>query len=159
MERLYAVLGGDNPAVVQIPQSWTAPVMPIIIKCTGEEEGKHMLNLQQVFEGLNHHEVDSKPEIFAKAIMDSTEINKLLTMKGPFYAVYRGKTQRAIYVRNYAEVENQVHNYTYPKFHRFESIKEALVYMVLKGDISRMKALGLYPTVHVRLSPIDHNTD
>ncbi|KAJ7690404.1 hypothetical protein B0H17DRAFT_1134423 [Mycena rosella] len=157
--QLYAVLGGDNPAVVQIPQSRTAPVMPIIIKCTSEEEGKHMLNLQQVFEGLNHHEVDSKPEIFAKAIMDSTEINELVTMKGPFYAVYRGKTQRAVYVRNYAEMENQVHDYTYPKFHRFESIKEALVYMVLKGDITRMKALGLYPTVHVRLSPIDHHTD
>ncbi|KAJ6543718.1 hypothetical protein DFH09DRAFT_1088584 [Mycena vulgaris] len=155
MEKLYAVLGGNNPAVVHSPpflsQSRLSPVMPIIIKCTSEDEAKIVLDLQQVFEELNHHEAESKPDMFAKAIMAFTRLSDPFSIKGPFYAVYRGKTQKAIYVRRYlieqsnsGDVESQVHDYDYAKFHRFETIQEALVYMVLKGDLTKMKTLGLY---------------
>ncbi|KAJ7185966.1 hypothetical protein C8R46DRAFT_1025887 [Mycena filopes] len=149
MTAFYTVLGGAKPAVVQTPpflsQSHTSPRMPIVFKCTNQDEAMLVLKLQPVLEQLHHHKVDEAPDIFAKklSVMDDKIVS---TIPGPFYAVYRGKTQQAIFVGNYSDVETQVHDYMPAKFRRFETIKDAMVYMVLKGDIEKMQELGLYPS-------------
>jgi hypothetical protein len=76
--------------------------MPIVIKCTNEEEAKTAFNLQQVFVGgtLDYRQAESAPELFAQAIIHSTQITNVFNIAGPFHAVYRGRTEKAIYVRD-----------------------------------------------------------
>jgi hypothetical protein len=52
---------------------------------------------------------------------------------------------RCLLVCSFPDVQDQVHDHFYAKYHRFESIQEALVYMVLKGNLQRMKELQLFP--------------
>jgi hypothetical protein len=74
--------------------------MPIIIKSTNEAEAKAALDLHALFKRLNLSNVEEQPETFAQAIAQSAQISDIFATQGPFYAVYNGKTQRAIYVRN-----------------------------------------------------------
>ncbi|KAJ7150560.1 hypothetical protein C8R43DRAFT_1128033 [Mycena crocata] len=144
-QRVYAVLGGSNPAVVSNPPflagSHTAPIMPIVIKCTSTAEANAAMGLQPLFRRFNCHKVDEEPEVFAKALLRARDIPDLFAAQGPFYAVWRGKTQRAIYVKDFIEVEKQIHDYSYPKWRKFASITEALVFMVMKGDPDKTLAL------------------
>jgi hypothetical protein len=72
--------------------------MPIVIKCRSVEEARTALGIQQIFVHLKHYDVETSPETFAKALSASNQITEQFTASGPFYAVYRGKTHRAIYV-------------------------------------------------------------
>ncbi|KAJ6453272.1 hypothetical protein DFH09DRAFT_1117382 [Mycena vulgaris] len=139
-EKVYTVLGGSNPGVFARPRS--SPIMPIIIKCCSTAEANAAFGLQPVFKRLNYEKADEDPEAFARALAGSTQIPDLFATQGPFYAVYHGKTERAIYVRNFKPVQDQIHDNMYAKYHRFETIKDALVYMVLKGDRQRMEKLN-----------------
>ncbi|KAJ7852695.1 hypothetical protein B0H14DRAFT_2580863 [Mycena olivaceomarginata] len=139
---LYTVIGGDSPGIFHklpfLSSGNQAPILPIVIKCTSMNEASAILDLHSI--------LDSNQEMFAKALAQSNQIANFTTI-GPFYAVYRGKTRpRMIYVQNYhVDVEPQVHGYPYAKFHRFDTLKDALVYMILKGDITTMKNWGLFP--------------
>ncbi|KAJ6521410.1 hypothetical protein B0H19DRAFT_1068725 [Mycena capillaripes] len=148
-DNVYTVLGGTNPGVVARPPFLSghkdAPIMPIVIKSTNAAEATAALDLHKIFQRLDVDKVEEQPDAFARAIAGSGQISDIYATSGPFYAVYRGKTERAIYVRNFKpDVEAQVHDNNFAKYHRFESIKEALVYMVLKGNLQRMRDLGLY---------------
>ncbi|KAJ7627894.1 hypothetical protein B0H17DRAFT_1150811 [Mycena rosella] len=144
MENLYTVLGGSTPGVFNhspfLVGGASAPVMPIVIKCTSEPEAKAALGLQPLFKKLGSETANERPEDFATALAESSQISDIFATQGPFYAVYLGKTQRAIYVRTF---KPQVHEFMFAKFRRLESIKEALVYMVLKGNMQKMSAMGL----------------
>ncbi|KAJ7041255.1 hypothetical protein C8F04DRAFT_1177438 [Mycena alexandri] len=148
-DQVYTVLGGSNPGVVSRPPllsgSRDAPLMPIIIKSTTAAEANTALGLQAIFKRLGLDKVEADPEAFAQSLAASNQISDVFATAGPFYAVYRGKTQRAIYVRKFKDVEEQVHDNQYAVYHRFEFIKDALVYMVLRGNVPRMRLLGLYP--------------
>ncbi|KAJ7082615.1 hypothetical protein C8R43DRAFT_1169716 [Mycena crocata] len=137
--KVYVVLGGSSPGVFARP-----PIMPIIIKCTSVPEANAAAGLQKVFNKLDCQNAEGNPEAFAVALAQSNQISDLFATQGPFYAVYNGKSERAIYVRDFSAVEAQVHDHLFAKHHRFESIKDALAYMVLKGNLAKMKELGLY---------------
>ncbi|KAJ7074938.1 hypothetical protein B0H15DRAFT_806525 [Mycena belliarum] len=115
--------------------------MPIVVKCNSLVEANAALGLQAIFKRLGCEKADQQPEVFARAVASSTQIPDLFATQGPFYAVYNGKTQRAIFVRNRKDYEAQVHGHMYAKHRRFETIKEALVYMILKGDMAKMRTL------------------
>ncbi|KAJ7256721.1 hypothetical protein C8J57DRAFT_1235585 [Mycena rebaudengoi] len=127
----YTVLGGNTPEVVDSPpfltRSMTSPIMPIIIKCTSRAEANAALDLHKIFKQNNHTQADHEPEVFARALADSLQISDLNSSIS-------------------ADVENQVHGYRWAKFHCFDNIKDAIIYMVLKGDIERMEMLGLLDT-------------
>ncbi|KAJ7016999.1 hypothetical protein C8F04DRAFT_1339618 [Mycena alexandri] len=148
-DRVYTVLGGRNPGVLSRPPLLSgakdAPVMPIIIKSTTTAEANAALGLQPILKNLGLDSVEADPDAFAQSLATSNQISDVFTTAGPFYAVYRGKTQRAIYVRKFKDVEEQIHDNQYAVYHRFEFIKDALVYMVLRGNVPRMRLLGLYP--------------
>lgn len=131
-----------------------SPILPIVIKCNTPDEAKRALTLQGVFELLGS---EKDPEAFAAAIARSDQISDLFSA-GPFYPVYEGKDDRAIYRNLFvaypfsyfkrpndrsSDVSNQVHGQFYPKYRKFLSIKDALVYMVLRGNFTKMKVLGL----------------
>ncbi|KAJ7210622.1 hypothetical protein C8J57DRAFT_1257187 [Mycena rebaudengoi] len=149
-DSFYAVLGGDTPEVVGRPpflaRSRTSPIMPIIIKCTSKAEANSALDLHKIFKKNNHTQADQQPEVFAKALAESLQISDLFATTGSFYAIYNGKSERVIIVRNYADVVAQVHGYQFAKFRKFETIKDAIIYMVLKGDLEKMRTLGLLDT-------------
>ncbi|KAJ7444119.1 hypothetical protein B0H11DRAFT_1931281 [Mycena galericulata] len=144
--KIYTVLGGESPGVVStapfLGDKQPSPILPIIIKCTSHPEANAAFGLQNLFKRFGHDKAEQQPEDFAREISASRQILDLFAASGPFYAVYKGKGSRAIYVKNYPQ--DQVHGVVSPKFQRFESIKDALVYMVLRGDKSRMVQLGLY---------------
>lgn len=48
------------------------------------------------------------------------------------------------HVSSKPDVVAQIHNHMFAKYHHFETIQKALVYMVLKGDVKHMEELGLY---------------
>jgi hypothetical protein len=49
--------------------------------------------------------------------------------------------------RSYSsDAEKQVLDYPHANAHRFGSIKDALVYMILQGDMNKMQALALVPS-------------
>ncbi|KAJ7166365.1 hypothetical protein C8R43DRAFT_192860 [Mycena crocata] len=146
--KVYVVLGGSSPGVFARPpflsHATSSPIMPIIIKCTSVPEANAAAGLQKVFNKLDCQNAEGNPEAFAVALAQSNQISDLFATQGPFYAVYNGKSERAIYVRDFSAVEAQVHDHLFAKHHRFESIKDALAYMVLKGNLAKMKELGLY---------------
>ncbi|KAJ6450340.1 hypothetical protein C8R47DRAFT_1230301 [Mycena vitilis] len=147
---VYTILGGKSPGVAArapfLSRAREAPIMPIVIKSTNSAEAQAALGLDPILKRLHVDTVDQQPETVAVAIAHSDQISDVFAPRGPFYAVYNGKTERAIYVRNFTpDVQAQVHDHLYAKHHRFESIKEALVYMVLKGNLQKMQELGLYP--------------
>ncbi|KAJ7728392.1 hypothetical protein B0H16DRAFT_1470563, partial [Mycena metata] len=107
---VYAVLGGDNAGVLERPTA----------------EANAAFGLDRLLYRLGYDKAEKDPQTFAKEIAASTQISDIFATAGPFYAVYQGKTQRAIYVRNYTDVEAQVHDFMYPKYRKFDSIKEAL---------------------------------
>ncbi|KAJ6517028.1 hypothetical protein DFH09DRAFT_1099209 [Mycena vulgaris] len=122
--------------------------MPIVIKCTSGAEANTALGLQPVFKKLGCETADEHPREFASALMASNQISDIFATTGSFYAVYKGKTERAIYVRNFSDVEKQIHNNHWAKHHRFETLKEALVYMVFKGDLTQVDNLrSTYPKI------------
>ncbi|KAJ7769594.1 hypothetical protein DFH07DRAFT_768864 [Mycena maculata] len=145
-EKVYAVIGGRGPGVFDRPPFMVnyraAPVFPIVIKCTSATEAHAALGLQRVLVELRHDIAETDPEAFAKVLAGSPRIQHVFGASGPFYAV--------------DDVTVQVHDNMYAKYHRFESVNEALVYMVLKGDIARMKQLGLYARVSTSMTPIVH---
>ena len=74
--------------------------MPIVIKCTSAEEAKTALSLHDILCQL-HYDIETDSEMFAKALAAASDWSIAAFMfNGPFYAVYRGKTTRAIYVQN-----------------------------------------------------------
>ncbi|KAJ7031790.1 hypothetical protein C8F04DRAFT_1262650 [Mycena alexandri] len=144
---VYAVIGGTSPGAYDHPpfltNSPSSPIMPIVIKCTTNAEANTAYGLHAVFKNLECETANNRPEAFAKSIAMSSEIPDLFATAGPFYAVYKGR-QRAIYVKSFEDCQAQIHDFHYPRFHAFMDIKEALVYMILKGNIEKMKELGLY---------------
>jgi hypothetical protein len=74
--------------------------MPIIIKCTSKAEANSALDLHKIFKKNNHTQADQQPEVFAKALAESLQISDLFATTGPFYAIYNGKSERVIIVRN-----------------------------------------------------------
>jgi hypothetical protein len=75
--------------------------MPIVIKCNSTAEANAAYGLQAVFKRLKCDMADEAPEAFSKALFATAQtISDLFATQGPFYAVYNGKSQRAIYVRN-----------------------------------------------------------
>lgn len=74
--------------------------MPIVVKCNSVAEANAAFGLQNVFKRLNHETADENPQRFAQALAGSNQISDLFATPGPFYAVWGGKTEQAIYVRN-----------------------------------------------------------
>ena len=71
--------------------------MPIVIKCTTAEEANDALILHTVLNQLQCN-AETDQEMFAKALAAASDrIAQLFTASGPFYAVYHGKTQKAIF--------------------------------------------------------------
>ncbi|KAJ7076805.1 hypothetical protein C8R43DRAFT_966011 [Mycena crocata] len=140
-DKVYTVLGGSNPGVVSHFRTESHAIMPIIIKCTSAAEANAALGLQPIFKQLNCDKVDENPEAFARAVAGSSQITDLFATNGPFYAVYDGLTERAIYVRNFGDVQLQIQNYQDAKYKAFDTIKHALVYMLLKGNQEQMEKL------------------
>ncbi|KAJ7199090.1 hypothetical protein C8J57DRAFT_1262047 [Mycena rebaudengoi] len=149
MTSFYTLIGGASAKVVDKlpvkPNTATKFILPIAIKCTSRAEANSALDLHKIFKHYNSTQAEENPELFAKAIAGSTQISDSFATSGPFYAVYDGKTESAIYVRGFSDAETQVQNLHIAKLGRFESIKDALVFMILKGDLERMVHLGLYP--------------
>lgn len=77
-----------------------SPVLPIVIKCTSTAEANAAFGLDRLLYRLGYDKAEKDPQTFAKEITASTQISDIFATAGPFYAVYQGKTQRAIYVRN-----------------------------------------------------------
>ncbi|KAJ7192143.1 hypothetical protein C8J57DRAFT_1548074 [Mycena rebaudengoi] len=150
MTAFYTIIGGSVPEVVDKPpallRTAISSVLPIVIKCTSKAEANAALDLHKVFQYHKHSQADQQPETFAKAIAASVQVTDLFATTGPFYAVYNGKTESAIYVRNLSDAEKQVLDYPHANAHWFGSIKDALVYMILQGDMNKMQALALVPS-------------
>ncbi|KAJ7128191.1 hypothetical protein C8R43DRAFT_957675 [Mycena crocata] len=105
--------------------------MPIVIKCTSTAEANAAMGLQPLFRRFNCHKVDEEPEVFAKALLRQEIFPTCLRHKGPFM----------LFGEDFIEVEKQIHDYSYPKWRKFASITEALVFMVMKGDPDKTLAL------------------
>ncbi|KAF8217938.1 hypothetical protein K438DRAFT_1747187 [Mycena galopus ATCC 62051] len=56
-----------------------------------------------------------------------------------------GGNDPGVFERTHPDVQNQVHDHWFAEYRRFESIKEALIYMILKGDSRAMEQLNLFP--------------
>ncbi|KAJ7898785.1 hypothetical protein B0H13DRAFT_804679 [Mycena leptocephala] len=145
-EKVYAVIGGTTPGVHGQPPflvgSSSSPIFPIVIKCNSNAQANEACGIHTIFESLGYHTAEKHPDAFAMAIA-SSGVAEVFQTNGPFYAVYRGR-ERGIFL-NYPDVEAQVHDFIHPRFRKFENIRDALVYMILKGDVTKMQELGLYP--------------
>jgi hypothetical protein len=151
------------------------PIVPIVVKCTSRAEANAALRLDPLLKGLGGDNIEDR-EKFAQAIAESpTVIADTFACPGPFYAIYNGKTGRAIFVRPDGQVflllwfsfedltvyrdtvNREVHNHFYAKYHKFTLMKHALIYMVLEGKFDRMKELGLYTEgIRLSISPENH---
>ncbi|KAJ7447385.1 hypothetical protein B0H11DRAFT_1929744 [Mycena galericulata] len=163
--KVYVVVGGSNSGVYEQSPHLSAasgsPILPIVIKCKTHQEAKTAAGLHAVFEQLGSETAQDNPQDFAKAIANSNHISPLFPSGAPFYAVYVGKNERAIYLK-FSDFEHQVHGQFSPKYAHFRSIKQALVYMVLQGNEGQMKRLGLYGgltflVMHSKLTPVVDN--
>ncbi|KAJ7235934.1 hypothetical protein C8J57DRAFT_1248037 [Mycena rebaudengoi] len=102
--------------------------MPILIKCTSKAGANAALDLHKIFKKNNHLQADHQPEVFARALVESLQFQTCLQHQAHFMC---------------SDVETQVHGYMWAKFHWFDTIKDTIIYMVLKGDIEKMQMLGL----------------
>ncbi|KAJ7615116.1 hypothetical protein DFH06DRAFT_1146169 [Mycena polygramma] len=139
-EKVFAVIGGEKSGVYSATSS--SPILPIVIKCTSRAEANAACRLDAEFKRLKCESAENQPEIFAKAIAESHRIAELFAVRGPFYAVYWGR-ERGIYVGSINDVLDQDHPFASPKFGKFESVKDALISMILRGDSNKMEQLGL----------------
>ncbi|KAJ7500688.1 hypothetical protein B0H11DRAFT_1908568 [Mycena galericulata] len=100
--KVYAVVGGSNSGVYNRSPHLSAasgsPILPIVIKCNTHGEAKKAAGLHAVLEHLRSETAQDNPQDFAKAIANSNHILPLFPSGGPFYAVYSGKNERAIYL-------------------------------------------------------------
>ncbi|KAJ7285548.1 hypothetical protein C8J57DRAFT_1215958 [Mycena rebaudengoi] len=115
-------------------------------KGTNTTEVNAALDLHKVFQYHKHSQADQQPETFAKLIGASVQVADLFATTGPFYVVYNGKTESAIYVRNLSDAEKQVLDCPHANAHWFWSIKDASGYMILQGDMNKIKALAFVPS-------------
>ncbi|KAJ7031786.1 hypothetical protein C8F04DRAFT_1262644 [Mycena alexandri] len=145
-DRVYAVIGGASPGThVQSPfltDGSCSPILPIIIKCTTSAEATAACDIHNVLK-RNTADAQDQSEAFAKSVAASRQIPELFTTSGPFYAVCKGR-KRGIYVSTCELETDDGLPDPKPGCHAFVDIKEALVYMILKGNIEKMKELGLY---------------
>ncbi|KAK7008491.1 hypothetical protein R3P38DRAFT_2791399 [Favolaschia claudopus] len=98
----YTVLGGTNYGVTPYYPSLDRRLnsaVPIVIKCKDAQEAQTAFQLHSILVQLGLNTADSGPELVAQNISQSEQISKVFPAGGPFYAVYNGKTERAIYVR------------------------------------------------------------
>ncbi|KAJ7226583.1 hypothetical protein C8J57DRAFT_1252517 [Mycena rebaudengoi] len=131
MTAFYTIIGGSVPEVVNKLQTSPAEDCNHLSpannnKGTSRAEANAALDLHKDFQYHKHTQADQQPETFAKPI-------------GPFYAVYNGKTESVIMYEIFLD-------YPHANAHWFGSIKDALVYMILQGDMNKMKALALVPS-------------
>ncbi|KAJ7261220.1 hypothetical protein C8J57DRAFT_1232765 [Mycena rebaudengoi] len=115
-------------------------------KGTNTTEVNAALDLHKVFQYHKHSQADQQPETFAKLIGASVQVADLFATTGPFYVVYNGKTESAIYVQNLSDAEKQVLDCPHANAHWFWSIKDASGYMILQGDMNKIKALAFVPS-------------
>ncbi len=75
------------------------PIMPIVVKCINRAEADAAFRLNPLLKGLGGDNKEDG-EKFARAIAASpTVIADTFACPGPFYAIYIGRSARAIYVR------------------------------------------------------------